>query len=333
MRLTASCVAPGVVLMLVLAAAPARALDPMTFVSTSGSDNNACTRAAPCASIQRATQQVMAGGQVSCLDTGPISGGTISKSVTVDCASGSTLDVFRNGGAQFGAIGLTISGSAGNVVKIRNLRINGEGFNSANPGGPIGIDVLAGTLFIEHCDIENFIGASPAHGIKVEPGSGSSVTLFVADSVIRRNGLDNSGGGIIIQPSGTGAARVLIEHSRVENNTYGIFANGMGSTGVIAVQIRDTEVSGNVFDGVSSFTTAGQATASVTVDRSSSVLNGGNGVLAQGAPGYAILARSTVISNGVGLTSTAGGHILSYQNNQLSGNAADGAPTAVLSVK
>src|SRR5262249_4074773 len=282
---------------------------------------------------QRAAALVVLDGQVSCLDTGPILGGTISKSVTVDCATGATLDIFRDGSAQFGGVGLTINGGPTVTVKIRNLRINGEGFNALNPGGHIGIDFQSGAgLIVEHCAIENFIGAAPGHGIRVAPGNGITANVTVSNSVIRRNGLDNSGGGIIIQPSGSGGARVLIEHSRVENNTYGVFANGTGSTGVISVHIRDSEVSGNAFDGISAFTSANQSIASITVDRSSSILNGGNGVLAQSALGFAVLGRSTVISNGTGLQANGGGHILSYQNNQLTGNVADAAPTPLHSL-
>ena len=59
----------------------------------------------------------------------------------------------------------------------------------------------------------------------------------------------NSGGGIIIQPTGSGSARVEISRTIVRNNTYGIFANGTGSTGLIAVQIRDSVVSGSTFNG------------------------------------------------------------------------------------
>ena len=113
----------------------------------------------------------------------------------------------------------------------------------------------------------------------------------------------------------------------------GVAATPATSAGVISVQIRDTEVSGNVFDGIVSSTAAGQATVSITADRSSFLLNGGNGVLAQGGPSFVILARSTVISNTVGIAPIAGSHILSYQNNQLTGNANEGTPTGVLSVK
>src|SRR5262249_12105191 len=194
MRLTASAAVAALAGLVVLAP-PAQAADPMTFVSTSGSDANACTRAAPCASIQRAAALVVLDGQVSCLDTGPILGGTISKSVTVDCATGATLDIFRAGSAQFGGVGLTINGGPTVTVKIRNLRINGEGFNALNPGGHVGIDFQSGAgLIVEHCAIENFIGAAPGHGIRVAPGNGITANVTVSHTVITPTGLATRAG-------------------------------------------------------------------------------------------------------------------------------------------
>ena len=125
----------------------------------------------------------------------------------------------------------------------------------------------------------------------------------------------------------------MIERTHVEGNTYGIFANGTGSTGVIIVHIKDSVVANNVFNGISAYTAAGQSTVSMTVDRSSSLLNGADGILAQGTPAYVLLANSTVLSNITGLHSISGGNILSYQDNHLTGNVTDGAPTGRWSVK
>src|SRR5262249_38242712 len=152
-------------------------------------------------------------------------------------------------------------------------------------------------------------------------------SLHVTDSVISGNGLATSGGGIIIQPAGSGSARVVIERTRVENNTYGIFANGTGSTGIISVQVRDSVVSNSKFSGISAFTAAGQSVTSIVVDRSSSLLSGANGIMAQGTGGFVFLRDSTVMSNVTGLSAVSGGAILSYQNNALTGNVTDGAPT------
>jgi hypothetical protein len=60
------------------------------------------------------------------------------------------------------------------------------------------------------------------------------------------------------------------------------------------------------------------------------MLNGANGVLSQGGNAFVFLKESTVMSNVTGLSTVSGGSILSYQNNGLTGNVTDGAPTAKL---
>jgi hypothetical protein len=187
---------------------------------------------------------------------------------------------------------------------------------------------------VENCAIYGWQGGNggAGHAIHFAPPDGVTAKLHVTDSIITDNGLASSGGGIAIQPVGSGSARVVIERTRIENNTYGIFAVGNGSSGVIIVHIRDSVVANNVFDGIGAYASAGHSTVSMTVDHSSSLLNGGNGILAQGSPAFVFLANSTVMSNVTGLKSS-GGTIVSYQNNQLTGNVTDGAPTAMLSVK
>jgi hypothetical protein len=160
----------------------------------------------------------------------------------------------------------------------------------------------------------------------------------VTDSIISDNGGASGGAGILIQPQTDGSARVELNRVVVENNTHGIFANGTGNGGTntigrIAVQIRDSAVTGSAFNGISAYTAAGQLTTVITVDRSSSNLSGQAGILAQGSPAFVVLGNATVMSNGTGLSSVNGGNILSYQNNQLTGNNTDGAPTGVLTMK
>jgi hypothetical protein len=304
---------------------PAQAA-PRTFVSGTGS-GAACTRAAPCATFQAAHDATDAGGEVNCVDAGEFSAVVISKSITIDC-NGTLGGIAAGGGGLFD--GLVSIASANIVVRLRNLTINGKGT------GLVGVNFANGAaLFVENCVIANFNGGASGEGIgiKFQPISGTAAELYVADSIIASNGLAASGGGIIIQPAGTATARVTVERTRVENNTYGIFANGIGATGTIAMQIHNSVAAGNVNDGISAFTASGASTTSITVERSSSLLNGGTGILAQGSPAFVLLADSTVMSNGIGLQSVSGGNIFTYQDNQLTGNVTDGAPTNALALK
>jgi hypothetical protein len=158
---------------------------------------------------------------------------------------------------------------------------------------------------VENCVIENWTAGSPGPGIgiKFAPPDGVTAKLHIKDSVIKNNGLPASGGGVIVQPSGSGSAKVVIERTTIENNTYGFFANGTGSTGNIIVHLKDSVVSNSAFGGVSAYTLAGQSVVSLTMDRSSSLLNGADGILSQSPNAYVLLAGSTVLSNVTGLHS------------------------------
>ncbi len=292
------------------AATPAHALNFHTFVSGNGS-GTACTFSAPCALLSDAVSATIAGGLVTCVDQGANSEGTslfgltITKSVTIDCA-----------GVSAGVFNVTINGP-GIVVTLRNLNITG-----ANTGSSFGVDFENGSaLFVEHCVIENW-SANPAVGIHFAPPSGVTAELHVTDSVIKNNGNGTSGGGIIIQPSGSGGANAVIERTTVTGNTYGIFANGTGTTGSILLHIKDSTVANSAINGISAYT-AGSISA-IVIDHSSSLINGGSGILAQGSGGLVFLTDTTVMSNVTGLSTAGGGTIYSYGNNRLTGNASDG---------
>jgi hypothetical protein len=295
---------------------------PRTFVSGAGG-GAVCSRAAPCATFQAAHDATDAGGEVNCVDAGDYGAVTITKSITIDCAG----TVGAIGAAA--TTGVTIN-TAAVVVRLRNLTINGM------VTGTVGVRFSNGTaLFVENCVIANFNSGAAGEGIGIRfaPPAGVTGELYVTDSFISSNGRPADGGGIVIQPGGTGSARVAIERTRIQNNTYGFFANGTGSTGVIAAQIRDSVASDNAQNGISAFTSAGASTTSITFERSSSLLNGASGILSQGSAAFVLLADSTVMSNVTGLSSVSGGSIFTYQDNQLTGNVTDGAPTAALTVK
>ena len=291
------------------AATPAHAQNLHSFVSGTGSGND-CTFSAPCSVLNLAVIATISGGLVTCVDQGANSQGNnefsiiITKSVTIDCAGIST-----------GVFSVVVNGP-GIVVTLRNLNINGVDV------GNIGVDFQNGSaLFVERCVIENNTTGN-AIGIHFSPPSGVTAELHVTDSVIKNNGNGSSGGGIIIQPSGSGSAHVVIENTKVENNTYGIFANNTGGTGSILLHIKDSTVANSTVNGISAYT-AGSTTA-IVIDHSSSLINGGSGILAQGSGGLVFLTDTTVMSNLTGLSATGGGTIYSYGNNRLTGNASDG---------
>ena len=72
--------------------------------------------------------------------------------------------------------------------------------------------------------------------------------LYITNSFITDNGAD----GVHIQPTGAGAAKVIIDNSTIENNNLaGVKADGTSNTGGSNTTIVDSSVSGNTNAGIS----------------------------------------------------------------------------------
>jgi hypothetical protein len=274
------------------------------FVSGGGNDGNPCTAAQPCRNIGNATLVAGFGGIVSCLDAGPYSVSlTTNISFTLDCRG----VVYTNSSVFAFSV-------YGPVFTFRNVIFDGS------PGGGGAVQITGGAKVVfENCTFQNFT-ASPGEAVQFAPTI-AGAHLTIADSVFTNNGLAGSGGGVIVQPAAGITAGVVIERTQLTGNTYGIIANGFAS-GTALVEVRYSTIADSVFDGIWAVTQG--TTASVVVEHSASVRNGGSGANAQGAGAYVSLRDSTVDWNATGLTASGGGLILSYQNNLIAGNLSPG---------
>jgi len=296
---------------------PAAAQATRTWVSGVGDDANPCSRTAPCKTFAGAISKTAAGGEISVLDPGGFGGVTITKSISIvaDSAEGGLL--------VSGTNGIVINAGANDVVHLRGLIFEGVGT------GLNGIRFLAGAaLHVENCMITDFRSgtAGSGHGISFQP-SGSS-ELYVSDTVVANNGTGSNGGGILVQPTGTGSARVALNRVRLENNVFGLQANGTGSTGGIKVTVFDSVAAGNSFSGFTAVMSGGGAVVDLTIDRTASVNNGTTGVAVGGTLATVRISNMTVTGNGTGLMAVSSGVLASYSNNQVDGNTVDGAPNA-----
>src|SRR2546425_3624484 len=105
-----------------LAASPAGAGAPRTWVSGTGDDANPCSRTAPCKTFQGALANTLPGGEINCLDPADFGRVTITFSVTISCEAG-TAGVLATGGA----VGITINAATTDVVTLRGLAIDAQG--------------------------------------------------------------------------------------------------------------------------------------------------------------------------------------------------------------
>jgi hypothetical protein len=293
-------------LVLVAASATlAQAQATRTWVSGVGNDANPCSRTAPCKTFAGAISKTAAGGEINALDPGGFGAVTITKSISIvgDGTAAGVLASLTNG--------IIVNAGASDVVVLRNLDINGAG-NGLN-----GIRFLAGgALYVESCTIYGFTGK----GIDARPTTASQ--LFVTDTIIRNNP-GATGGGIALTPVAPATLVATVERVRMQRNRFGLRAeDGSRAT------VRDSVATGNSTNGYVAFS-AGVQPSTLTVESSLASDNTNNGVSAQGAAATVRLSNVVVTGNGTGLNA-GGGAIVSFGNNRVAGNGADGAPTLTI---
>lgn len=301
------------IIVLLLPNTKAHAQASAAFLSANGT-GTACSITAPCSTVSAAISAVVTGGIIYCLGTGEYfaNGATINKTLTIDCP-GSSIDA----GASDGLI---ING-AGIVVRLRNFSLRGFGAFSTSEGS-IGINFVDGAaLHVENVDISG-VWKSPAIGIKFAPTTAAK--LFVSNSSISDSGTGTVGGGIVVSPSGSGSARVIVERTTITNNVFGIAADGSGSTGGIKMIVTDSVTSGNTQDGIIAVTQSGGASIGVMVKNTKTV-NNAFGIRSLGPNVTVRVDSSSAIGNGTGLSFGGGGALLSYGNNNVDANGTDGS--------
>jgi hypothetical protein len=274
-----------------------------SYLKSTGS-GTACTLAAPCNVFQNAYDATVPGGEINCLDSGFFSTGSILKSITIDCAGG-TME------------GLVVNGVSA-IVRIRNLSLNSF---IAGTGSNIDFRTGAG-LFVENCVVQNS-STSLQFGIRFRP-SNPGAQLVVTDTVLSNNGSGSTGGGILVAPQAGGTAEVVLSRVTAAKNVFGIAADGTGSTGGINMTITDSVASGNSQDGIVATTPAGGAPIGVLVKNTRSV-NNNIGIRSIGPNVTVRVDGSTVTGNSTGLRFVTGGALLSFGNNNVIANGADGA--------
>jgi hypothetical protein len=298
---------------LAFAVQPASAQATRTWVSGVGDDVNPCSRTAPCKTFAGAISKTAAGGEISVLDPGGFGAVTITKSITIDGGGGQVTSTLVSG-----TNGIVISAPATATVTLRNIRINGIG--GSTTGGLNGIQFLAGgALHVEHCTIFGFT----QNAININLNSATAVNVFVTDTVI-----SNSVGGLTARNAGAGNLFVSAQRTTfVQNTSFGLRADGSGGAGTLIITASDSLMAGN---GAGVTAVGGPAaTAGIQVTRSTIMTNTTAGLLANGTSGPAFIFSSNnlITGNFVGMSTVAGGNILTYRNNATDGNFNTGAFT------
>ena len=291
-----------------------------TWVSGVGDDANPCSRTAPCKTFAGAISKTAAGGEISVLDPGGFGGVTITKSITINNVGGEA------GVLVSGTNAIIINAAATDRVTLRGLNIEGLGT------GIVGVRILsAAEVVIEDCQIQGFRGAG-SNGILVAPSAGF-MQVSVRNTTINANGQNTAGSaGILLKPTGTGAAVLDAVDVVVNNNGSGIIADA--STGSAAwASVRDSQITGNAQDGVLAISSSA-GTARVAVQSSTLQNNGFTSglttIAALRASGSAASIRfldNVITVNKVGVAIVGGGQVISYGGNVITANSNNGTFT------
>ena len=307
-RLCASLI--GIALLFVMSVGSAHAQATRTWISGVGDDVNPCSRTAPCKTFPGAISKTAAGGEIDCLDPGGFGTVTITKAITLDCASGV--------GGQVGSIlssgvnGIIISPSlpAGSSVTIRNLSINGAGVTL----GLNGIRYLAGggALHVENVEIFGF----SQNGIDFE--NTAPANLFVRSSQISDN---TTGFGVLVKPSGGVLANVSLDNVKLDRNLAGLRVEDGGKA-----TVKDSVAHSNNGNGFVAVSAATAAEINLIRSVASNTLT--NGVATSGALATIHMYNSAVTDNGTGINTAAGGTVTGTTpgTNLNAGNGTPGAP-------
>jgi hypothetical protein len=291
----------GLLLAIMLYAAPAHAQATRTWVSGTGDDANPCSRTAPCKTFAGAISKTAPAGEIDCMDPGGFGALTITKSITVDCTG------------TFGSV--LVSGTNGIIVTSAsplNVAIRGVAFDGVGTGLN-GIRLLApGTVLLEKVRIFGFTTS----GIDIEPASGL-VKVDILDSTVHAN----TGGGILVKPPSGASAQVSL--TRV-NMHYGVF--GLRAEDRSKVTVFDSVAADNTNNGF----LAVSASLPVDIHLSNSVTanNGTNGIATNGANAAITIVNTSIFDNTTGINTAGGGTVSSFTpaTNANAGNGTAGAP-------
>ena len=272
-----------------------------TWVSGVGADDNPCSRTAPCKTFAGAYTKTASGGEISVLDPGGYGTVNIGKPLTIDGGTGAGWGSILASGAT----GVIVNAGASDVVRLRNLSINGAGTSSGVDGIRI---VLAHTVHVENVHIFRFSG----EGIEMAYTGANAGRLNVMDTVIS----ECTTTGILIGGSNTVAHAVSLDHVNITRSGHGLRVNNRG-----VVAVSNSVISLNNANAGSAGVLADSAVSGgAIIDLTGCQINN-NSVGVQSNTNQAIRLSTTHMTGNGNALNFAGGTIASYQNNTIFGNA------------
>jgi len=295
----------------IAASLPAQAQRARVFVSVTGNDANPCTAGSPCKTFQAAHDAVLAGGEISVLDTGGYGTLIINKAVSIVAVGVEASIAIPSGGT-----GITINALSTDKVALRGLTIDGGGVGFG------GISFNSGqSLTIDDCVVRG----TTNDGFDFRSEATTPQTLTVSNSRF----YDTGRIGLAVIAFSSGATSVSIDRTRFSGNaSAGLDVDGSFGTGPLTATVTDSVSANNGNRGILVGTITGHSPVNVSLTRTQ-VLGNSTGLELNGSPVTVWVAQSTISGNTTTGYSAVNGAVLnSYSNNFLA--AANGPPGAVL---
>ena len=279
------------------------------YLSSTGSDANACTLPSPCRLLPAALSAVDDGGEIWMLDSANYNTSTvtISKSVSILAVPGAV-------GSVVAIVGPAINiDSSSHTITLRNLVISmlaGSGATATD-----GIDVTAGSVLTVD---ESVIAGFPNNGLYLTGGSPAKIIR----SVIRNNGI-----GVRLHDGGY--AEISASHL-LGNFNAGIYADSDAAVPSLAagagVVASDTVISGGTAGVVIASTGAGAVPAATLTHCRIYNVQYALQSTTNGTGSATITVGGSMVVGGY-VQSGTGSVIRTLGNNQIDGAAISGALT------
>jgi len=227
-----------------------------TFVSVFGSDANVasnCNNTSPCRSFTAAQTVTNTEGEIIAITSGGYGQVTVTKGITL-IGTGVSASLTTPAGGDGITVNIPPADPGKRRVVLRDLRVQGLGL------GNNGVQVNdVGTLYIQNCTIERFLG----HGINWN--TSTQGRLIMSNSISR----DNNKNGLRVHANAQ--TRVTIDDSHfLRNDEDGIAFD----SGNIQASISDSVSSDNVGTGVD---VDSSASSRVAITRTTASNNGIDG--------------------------------------------------------
>jgi len=296
-----------------------------------GADNVACGGAdAPCQTLDRALNNITAGGSVYILSGGTFGPVYLTGAVTiVGPADQSAVITFITAtppgciGAPFGTCGLAtanfaleVAAGIADTIKLKNLTIdNANGTNGA---------VKLGNAFNVSMDrvvMRGGTGTIPQIMTVAPAFAASQFQLFISHCDV---GFSASGGGILLQPQGSASVESDILASEIHNARFGLKLDGTATTQQVRASVTDTEFFAFNGSGVALVGT-GSGLVFANLIRNNVMNAGQQGVQLNGLQAQAVFDANRITRNHIGVNTqgTPGSLPLAftYSNNRIVGNS------------